>query len=397
MRPLITLLAWVLAVESFAAPPEFEACLAGLQRTAREAEVAAWIVDEVIPALEHQERVIELDRKQPEFAQTFAQYFDARVSQKRVDRGRLLYAQYQDFLQELAWKYGVPGQYLLAFWGLETNFGAYMGSMPTLDSLATLACDERRSEFFSGEFIEALKLMQRESLQPAQLRGSWAGAVGHTQFMPSSYIQYALDGDGDGRVDLWQSEKDALASAAHFLKNLGWESGWRWGREVLLPADFPFELAGPDSTLPLATWAEYGVLRGNGRALAEANLDGSILVPAGAGGPAFLVYNNFAIIMEWNRSEFYALAVGHLADRILGGGGLYREPPRDQRQMSREQTQELQGRLNAAGYPAGPEDGYFGPATRSALQAFQRDSGLTADGFPDSASLRRLRKHSVVR
>jgi membrane-bound lytic murein transglycosylase B len=397
MKLLVVLLAWALGAAASAASrsPEFEACLTDLQRQARDAEVAEAIVAEVFPALEQQQRVIELDRKQPEFVQTFAQYFSARVTQQRIDQGRKLYARHGDFLRELSWKYGVPGQYLVAFWGLETNFGGYMGKMPTLDSLATLACDERRSEFFTTEFITALQLLERESLQPAQMRGSWAGAMGHTQFMPSAYIQYAVDGDGDGRIDLWQSTEDALASAANFLQQLGWESGLRWGREVTLPDDFPYERAGTDTKLSLEQWAGYGVLRGNGNLLPVADVEGSILVPAGARGPAFLVYPNFAVIMRWNRSESYALSVGHLADRIAGGGGLYRKPPEGQKPLSREQTEEAQRRLNAAGYAAGPEDGIFGPATRTALSAFQRDIGVTADGFPDQASLERLREFQV--
>jgi membrane-bound lytic murein transglycosylase B len=397
MKLPIALLLGSLSATSIAAPrsPDFETCLASLENQAREAEVAERILDEVFPALEQQQRVLELDRKQPEFVQTFGQYFEARVTQQRIEQGRKLYAQYGNLLRDLSWKYGVPGQYLVAFWGLETNFGGYMGKMPTLDSLATLACDERRSEFFSTEFITALQLLERESLQPGQMRGSWAGAMGHTQFMPSAYIQYAVDGDRDGRADLWQSVEDALTSAANFLQHLGWEKGVRWGREVKLPDDFPYERAGTGTKLALEEWAAYGVRRGNGKPLPVADVKGSILVPAGASGPAFMVYPNFEVIMRWNRSESYALAVGHLADRIAGGGGLYREPPPDQKPLSREQTQEAQRLLNAAGYDAGPEDGIFGPATRTALSAFQRDIGVTADGFPDQASLRRLREHGV--
>jgi membrane-bound lytic murein transglycosylase B len=392
MKRFTILFSCALAATSVAAPQtaEFEACLAGLQAQAREEQVAGWIVDDVIPAMEQQTRVIELDRKQPEFVQTFAEYFDARVTQQRIDRGRELYAEYQDLLLNLAWEYGVPGQYLIAFWGLETNFGGYLGKMPTLDSLATLACDERRKKFFSTEFIHALELLERESLQPELMRGSWAGAMGHTQFMPSAYLKYAVDGDGDGRANLWESRLDALTSAANFLQQLGWETGLRWGREVLLPESFPFERAGTHTTLSLAEWAAYGVRRGDGGPLPDVPVQASILVPAGASGPAFLVYANFEIIMRWNRSESYALSVGHLADRIAGSDALYRQPPRDQPKLTREQIHEAQRRLNELGYDAGKEDGIFGPGTRAALSSFQKDVGIVADGFPNAGSLQRL-------
>lgn len=200
-------------------PAEFQGCLNSLQVRARAAGVKEKIVEEVIPALQQQQQVLQLDRKQPEFAQTFAQYLAKRVTPARVERGRELYAQHREFLAELTRKTGVPGRYLLAFWGLETNFGSYLGSLPTLDALATLACDERRPAFFGEEFISALQLLQRESLTPEQMHGSWAGAVGHTQFMPSSYLKYAVDGDGDGRINLWDSERDALASGANFYSS----------------------------------------------------------------------------------------------------------------------------------------------------------------------------------
>src|SRR5690606_7049335 len=194
--------------------------------------------------MEQQQRVLELDRKQPEFAQTFGQYLSTRVSDDRIRKGRAMYARHRAFLDQLTERYGIPGQYLVAFWGLETNYGGYLGNMPTLDSLATLACDPRRSDFFTTEFLTALRVMDREALQPGQMRGSWAGAMGHTQFMPSNYIRYAIDGDGDGRVDLWGSEKDALASGANFLSHLGWQRDQRWGREVRLPAGFDYTLTG---------------------------------------------------------------------------------------------------------------------------------------------------------
>ena len=390
MMLYMPLLAAALSVAPALAPIEFQACLSSLQHRAVAAGVNERIVDEVVPALKLQQQVLKLDRQQPEFAQTFAQYLTKRVTPARVERGRELYAQHREFLQELTRRYGVPGHYLLAFWGLETNFGSYLGNLPTLDALATLACDDRRAEFFGREFISALQLLQRESLSPEQMHGSWAGAVGHTQFMPSSYLKYAVDGDGDGRINLWQSERDALASGASYLQQLGWEFGLRWGREVLLPEDFPYQQTGPESMLSLQEWSELGVRRANGKALPAIDIEGAILVPAGHTGPAFMVYANFFVIMQWNRSESYAISVGHLADRINGGGTLLRPPSPDQRPLSLQQTVEMQRRLNAAGYDAGIADGIFGPASRAALRAFQQATGLVPDGYPDQNSLSRL-------
>lgn len=370
---------------------EFGACLANLQIQAREAGLSDRIVEEIIPALQEQPRVIELDRQQPEFVKTFAQYLNARVTSNRVERGRELYARHREFLRELTREYGVPGHYLIAFWGLETNYGNYLGKMPTLDSLATLACDTRRSSFFTGELLTALKLVQRDELEPERMRGSWAGAMGHTQFMPSTYARAAVDGDGDGRIDLWGSHKDALASAAKFLQSLGWTRELRWGREVRLPAEFDYHLAGLDRPLPLRSWASKGVERGDGKRLPAVDIPGAVLVPAGHRGPAFVVYENFQVIMGWNRSEFYAISVGHLADRIAGGGLLFRPPPEEQPALSRAEMKELQERLDEAGYEPGALDGIIGPGTRRAISRFQKDAGLVPDGFPDGATIDALR------
>ena len=372
---------------------EFSSCLTSLQAQARSAGINESILKDVIPGLQQQERVISLDRKQPEFLQTFSEYLGLRVTPERVERGRALLEKYRSFLLDLQEQYGVPPQYLVSFWGLETNYGSYLGRMPTLDSLATLACDQRRSDFFSGEFIAALQLMQRESLEPADMQGSWAGAVGHTQFMPSSYLRYAVDGDGDGQIDLWRSERDALASGANYLKSLGWQSGLRWGREVQLPSDFPFQHAGQrDQRRPLQAWADYGVKRSDGGTLPTASVDAALLVPAGHRGPALLVYDNFEIIMRWNRSELYAIAVGHLADRIAGAGAL-RDSGSAQGPLRKTDIELAQKTLNTLGYDAGPVDGVLGSATRSALREFQLANNMVADGYPNPSTLEAIASH----
>jgi membrane-bound lytic murein transglycosylase B len=397
-RPLLGLLIiWpALILVSPVQAKDFSACLLELQARARADGVAEHIVAEVMPGLQQQKRVLELDRKQPEFIQTFGGYLTKRVTSLRVEKGRELYARHREFLDQLTREYGVPGRYLVAFWGLETNFGSYMGSMPTLDSLATMACDERRSEFFSTELVSALRLMEKHDLRAESMRGSWAGAVGHTQFMPSNYARYAVDGDGDGLINLWTSARDALASGANFLQDLGWEPELRWGREVRLPPDFAFEYAGLDTEEPLTRWVELGVRQADGAPLPPLALKASLLVPAGHRGPAFLVYQNFDVIMRWNRSESYAIAVGHLADRIAGAGGLRQSPPLEQSALTPVAITELQGYLEAAGYRVGAIDGIPGSATRRALRAFQMDAGMIADGYPDQVSLERLRNERAA-
>ena len=380
LAALVAVSLWLFSASSLAVE-DFQGCLAGLRQRALESGVEVALLDRVIPRLVQQDRVLELDRRQPEFVQTFGKYLETRVSEERVERGRKLYRQYEPFLRRLTRQYGVPGQYLVAFWGLETNFGSYLGRMPTLDSLATLACDRRRSEFFSEEFVTALRVMEREALGTEQMRGSWAGAVGHTQFMPSNYLRYAIDGDGDGKVDLWGSERDALASGANFLQQLGWQPGLRWGREVLLPSRFDYALADGNSQ-PLKFWAEKGVRRADGSPLPAAGVEAELLVPAGHEGPAFLAYDNFSVIMKWNRSESYALSVGHLADRIAGAGQL-RQPPPDQEALPVDEIRAMQVALNERGYEAGDADGIFGSGTRRALRAYEADHGFFSDGYPD--------------
>jgi membrane-bound lytic murein transglycosylase B len=374
--------------EDLAATAAFAQCLTRLQERARAEGLAPNLVDELMPTLKPHARVLGFDRAQPEFMQTLASYLTRRVTAERVERGRQLRAEYQAFLADLTRRYGVPGHYLLAFWGMETNFGTYLGKMPVLDSLATLACDQRRSQFFSDELLTALKLLQREGLDPNAMLGSWAGAMGHTQFMPSAYAQFAVDGDADRRVDLWRSERDALASGANYLQHLGWQKGERWGREVLLPEDFPFAQASLGNKQSMRHWRELGVRLPTGEPLPALDMKAALLIPSGHAGPAFLVYQNFHVIMRWNRSESYALGVGLLADRIAGAGlALARPPVTDEPPVSRMTIATVQTRLNLLGYAAGEVDGVMGPATRSALRAFEEDSGFIADGYPDSKTL----------
>ncbi|PHQ25274.1 lytic transglycosylase [Marinobacter guineae] len=371
------------------APAGFAECKARLQEQAIAAGVSSETASEVMARAEHLERVIELDRRQPEFTTTFADYLNRRVNDARISQGRELLKEHQELLARVTRETGVPAPYLLAFWGLETNFGSYFGKMPVPSSLTTLACDPRRSTFFTQQLIAALRIIDEGAIPADQMEGSWAGAMGHVQFMPTVFLQHAVDADGDGRRDLWNSLPDAMMSAGKFLQSMNWNGDYRWGREVLLPDNFDYSLA-DGRRLPLEQWREMGVTDAFGNPLAREPIDAALVVPAGHQGPAFLAYDNFRVIMGWNRSEFYAIAVGHLADRIAGAGMLQNPPPEDAPAMSRDNIISLQEALLERGYDVGKPDGIMGPATRSAIRQFQAANGLIADGYPGETVLTRL-------
>ena len=367
----------------------FGECVGQLQQRALKENISAAVVETDLAAAKFVPRVIELDRKQPEFSQTFHGYYSLRVTDQRVQLGRQLLAEHGELLNSLTRQYGIPPQYLVSFWGLETNFGRYLGKMNVVDSLATLACDPRRSEFFTQELFNALRLIEAGVGSRETLVGSWAGAMGNMQFMPSAYLQFGLDADKDGRADLWNSLQDAFTSAAHYLQQLGWQKNWRWGREVMLPKGFDYSLAGRDQARALREWRKLGVRDTNNNPIAALDDSAALVIPAGHSGPVFLVYDNFDVIMKWNRSEFYALSVGVLADRINGAGQLAVSPPK-LKPMSRNQVSAWQQALNERGIDAGTVDGIFGSQTKQALRTFQAQNGLIADGYPDEKTIQAL-------
>ncbi len=368
---------------------EFPQCIERLESQAIDAGVSSETASTVLASAEYLERVIELDRQQPEFTTTFADYLNRRVNEQRVSKGRELLQEHRELLERVTRETGVPAPYLVAFWGLETNFGSYFGKMPVPSSLATLACDPRRTKFFTEQLIAALQIIDEGSIKPEQMEGSWAGAMGHVQFMPTVFLRHAVDGDGDGKRDLWNSLPDAMMSAGNFLQDLGWNGDYRWGREVLLPDNFDYELA-DGRRLELDEWRQLGVTDAFGNALAKEPIKASLVVPSGHRGPAFLAYHNFGVIMGWNRSEFYAIAVGHLADRIAGAGTLQNPPPEDLPALSRDNILAIQEALNDEGFDTGEPDGIMGPNTRSAIRNYQADNGLVADGYPGEAVLESL-------
>lgn len=382
----------VTAAPARAAETAFDVWLEDFRREASVAGISAATLEAALRDVAPIERVVELDRRQPEYTQTFWNYLDKRVTPERIARGRELLAKHRELLSRVQARYGVQPRFLVAFWGLESNFGAYTGGFPVIGALATLAYDERRSEFFRAELLNALRILDAGHITPEAMQGSWAGAMGQVQFMPSTFVRHAVDFDGDGRRDIWNSLPDIFASAANYLSRIGWQGDVIWGREVSLPDDFDWELAARNARKPVSAWAELGVRRADGGALPASPIEGAIVLPAGHKGPAFLVYDNFEAILTWNRSLLYALSVGHLADRLIGIGQLKTRRPAAETPLSRGEVEELQELLVRLGFDPGTPDGVVGSKTRAALRAFQRDNRLTPDGYPTPDVLQALRE-----
>lgn len=336
-------------------------------------------------------RVLELDRSQPEFTQTFFGYLSRLVNDRRIAQGQERMRRHADLLRDVEARYGVPARFLVAFWGMETNYGATFGGFPVVEALATLAWDARRSAFFRRELLTALEIIDAGHIPAEKMIGSWAGAMGHMQFMPTTFAAHATDATGDGRIDIWGSLPDAFASAAKYLSDAGWNADHTWGREVALPAGFDIALADGKTRRMLAEWAALGLTRADGTALPVVDgMDAALILPGGARGPAFLVYDNFDTIMDWNRSTLYAIAVGHLADRLVDLPPIAKEPPPDDRPLSRADVLRMQTLLNEGGFPAGEPDGVVGSRTRAALRDFQVAAGLPPDGYPSAEALTAL-------
>lgn len=288
---------------------------------------AAGISEETLEAAladieEPQPRVIDLDRKQPESVQSLEDYVAAQVSDKRVAEGRRMMGRYPTWLGRVERRYGVQRRFLVALWGIESRYGKYPGSLPVIQSLATLAWDDRRGAYFRRELLDALRILDDGEARLSWMKGSWAGAMGQCQFMPSSFRRFAVDADGGGRIDLWNSVPDVLASAANYLARAGWKDDQTWGRPVRLPDDFDYSLAGLETRRPLSRWQSLGVRRSDGSALPRRDLQASLIIPDGPGGPAYLVYDNFRVLLAWNRSSAFAVAVGTLADSFAAGEGV---------------------------------------------------------------------------
>jgi lytic murein transglycosylase len=370
----------------------FRACLAALRPEALRAGVAAAVFDRELAAVEPDMRLVDLLRGQPEFERPIWEYVDGLVTRARLDEARTALARHADLLGRIERAYGVDRFTLVGLWAAESHFGRSMGDRPIVRSTATLACIGRRQEFFRSELLAALHLLSGGDIPSARLRGSWAGAFGHMQFMPSTFRGYAVDFDGDGRRDPIGSVADALASAANKLKGVGWLPDRPWGFEVLLPAGFDYRLAASDRRMTFAEWEGVGVRRPGGRPFERADDVANLLLPAGVHGPAFLVLANFHALRAYNTSDAYAVGVGHLADRLRGAGPIERGWPRHLRPLSRVERVELQQRLTALGLDTGGTEGRIGARTRDAVRGFQLRVGLVPDGFPSHEVLERLRR-----
>jgi membrane-bound lytic murein transglycosylase B len=335
--------------------------------------------------------VVRLDGSQAEFTKPIWEYLDGAASSARVEGGRAERARRAATMAAIESRYGVDAPVVLAIWGMETNYGANRGSMQVIGSLATLAYEGRRRDWAEEQLLAALRILQSGDVDPARMKGSWAGAMGHTQFMPTSYLTYAVDFTGDGHRDIWSDDPtDALASTANYLARSGWTRGQPWGLEVRLPDGFNYGSADQTNVRSTAEWRSRGVTLRNGQPLPEHG-PAAIVLPAGATGPAFAVYGNFFVIKKYNNATSYAIGVGHLGDRIGGGGPIATPWPRGERELSRTEKMELQRLLIARGFDTGATDGVIGPDTQSAIRAFQAREGLTPDGFATASLLVRLR------
>jgi membrane-bound lytic murein transglycosylase B len=297
----------------------FAEWLAALRREAVGLGIRAATLDRALAGLAPLKRVIELDRNQPEFKLTFEDYLRRVVPASRVEKGRRLLGENRDLLEDVARRYGVQARFIVAFWGIESDFGRLTGGFRVVRALATLAHDGRRSAYFRGELLGALRILDDDHIGPGAMTGSWAGAMGQPQFMPSSFLAYAVDHDGDGRKDIWTTKADVFASAANYLARSGWKGDQTWGRRVRLPGGFDSATAGLGVRKRLSAWQGLGVRRADGTDLPRRDLSASIVFPGKPGGPAYAVYDNFRTILKWNRSTYFAVAVGSLADRIGGG------------------------------------------------------------------------------
>ena len=369
-----------LTTSVFANSDSFDDFLDQVRKSAIEQGVSKSTIDQAFSGLTAPDpSIISKDSAQAEFSQNFWRYFNKRVSKTRINNGNDTLKQNASLLNKASQKYGVPAYVIVAFLGLESNYGNYMGNERLVQSLATLAYDPRRSKFFTRELIAALKLMDNKTI-PIDATGSWAGAMGAVQFMPTNVLAYGVDANKDGKVNLWDDKDDIYASAANFLSELGWKKGEKWGREALIPKNFDYRLTSLKNEKTVNEWAALGVLRGNGAALPKSNFKASLIVPMGHKGPAFLVYRNFDVIMGWNRSILYALSVAHLSDRLNGAGRLSAKPL-DEPLLSKEDIMQIQNTLNLLGYDTGTPDGMAGPKTREATRKFQSDIGFVADGY----------------
>ena len=368
----------------------FQNWIAGFRGRALSAGIKASVFDKAFRGVRYNADVIDKDRNQAEFKKRIWDYLDSAASPDRVKEGKAALRKHRRALQEIEARYGVEAEVVTAVWGLESRYGTRMGDINVIEAMATLAYDGRRGAFFEKQLIAALKILQSGDVAPRNMTGSWAGAMGHTQFIPTSYLAYAVDATGDGRRDIWskQNPTDALASTAAYLKRFGWVKGMPWGLEVKVPAGFGATSA---KRMP-SDWAARGVTDMNGRAVKNYGA-ARIIMPAGPAGAKFMVFKNFDVIKRYNNADAYAIGVGHLGDRIAGGPPIRASWPRGYTPVSFEQRKEIQKRLKRKGYPLEKIDGIIGPNTVKSIMGFQKSIGVKPTGYPSAELLQQLKRH----
>lgn len=389
---LVVLLAFsFLSCETLAQETEnFDAWKQNFQKQAIQEGVDEAFLDKILPQMQLLPQVIESDKKQPEFRLTFWDYTDRVFSEKRLKDGRKIMKTHHKLLERAEKKYGVPAKYIVAFWGLETAYGTYKGNVDTLDALTTLAYDKRRRDFFTKELIAFLKIIHREKL--TNVKGSWAGAFGHFQFMPTTFMAYAIDADGDGKKDIVNSLPDAIESAANYLSQAGWDNAVKWGREVKLPLTPNWQDIYQEKSRPIREWQQLGIMPANGMVWPTSfyPVMGRLEMPMGVNGPVFLVYKNYDVTGRWNRSDLYALSIGLLSDAlIIGEYQIY--APRHNLKFSYTEAKEIQELLTKKGYYTGAIDGVLGRGTRKAIRAYQKDNQLPQDGYATKELLNKMK------
>lgn len=376
-----------------AAADGFGQCVNAQWPAAKRAGVTRATFERAIAGLEPDPKTLELVNRQAEFVKPIWEYLDTAVSDKRVRNGRSALAENRAMLETIAARYKVDPEVIVAIWGMETSYGSFMGGHNAVRTAATLACSgKRRRDFWGKQFVAALKIAQEGHVPLEQMDSSWGAAMGHTQFIPTSWQAYAADYDGDGKRDIWRNLGDAFASTANYLAKAGWRYQQTWGYEVTVPRGFDHALADGKRKRTLAEWSRLGITRANGKAWPRPSDPAYLLYPAGANGPAFLMLKNFEVIKRYNNADAYALAVGHLADRIIGGGDFVRDWPRDERPLSHAEMREMQSLLTRSGFSTGGVDGKLGPNTRKAIRAYQSARGKVPDGFPSSVLLNELKR-----
>jgi len=366
----------------------FESFLADIRTQAVNQGISTATLDQAFHSLTPNPQVIKFDRSQAEFSQNFWRYLGSRVSPYRLKNGKILLQEHQSTFQHNYQKYGVPPHIIVAFWGLETNYGSNTGNLSLVRSLATLSFDERRSEFFTEQLLALLKLIDDDKI-PFDAQGSWAGAMGNVQFMPINVAAYGVDANGDGEIGLWDNRADIFASAANFLQKIGWRRGERWGREVIIPQNFDYQLANLSTKKTVNEWQTLGVRTATKEDLPNSTMAASLVLPMGYNGPAFLAYHNFRAILRWNHSILYALSVGHLSDRLAGTSRLFAKPITEP-SLSRDDIKFIQTSLNQLGFDTGKPDGISGPKTRDAARHYQRANQLPIDGYVGYQLLQQL-------